>query len=150
MHRWRSWPALSLLTALVVGLVLAGASTARRTATAFPRFEAAHGFDVFFYSVGSVPGAASLPQVASVTHIRTPVAGAPVCACTHPVNVNDFSVDEVAPGKLDGFVKLVAGHLPDQSDPSQVLASDDLEADGVRLGSVLHVPLVATSQRGRS
>ena len=55
-HRWRSWLALTLLTAVVVGLVLAGAVTARRTATAFPRFEAAHGYDAFFYSAGPVPG----------------------------------------------------------------------------------------------
>ena len=68
-HRWRSWLALALLTAVVVGLVLAGAATARRTATAFPRFEAAHGYDAFFYSAGSVPRVASLPEVASVTRL---------------------------------------------------------------------------------
>ncbi len=37
-YRWRSWLALTLLTAVVVGLVLTGAATARRTATGVPPF----------------------------------------------------------------------------------------------------------------
>ena len=98
-HRWRSWLALTLLTAVVVGLVLAGAATARRTATAFPRFEAAHGYDAFFYSVDPVPRVASLPEVASVTRLLAPAVGAPRCAC-HPISANDFSIDEVPPAQL--------------------------------------------------
>jgi FtsX-like permease family len=146
-NRWRSWLALSLLTALVVGLVLAGAATARRTATAFPRYEAAHGFDSFFYSVDPVPGAASLPSVASSVDVRTPAGGAPQCACLRPINDDDFSLEEVPPGQLGEISKLVAGSLPDQSDPSQVLASQNLEADGVHIGTVLHVPLASAAQR---
>ena len=46
-QRWRSWLLLCLLVALVSGLVLAGVSAGRRTATAFPRFLAAHGYDAF-------------------------------------------------------------------------------------------------------
>ena len=145
-HRWRSWLALTLLTAVVVGLVLAGAATARRTATAFPRFEAAHGYDAFFYSVQAVPRAASLPEVASVTRVVTPVSGPPTCAC-RPINVNDFALDEVSPARLTQMVKLVSGSWPDQSDPGQVLASENLQALGVHVGSVLRVPLVASSQR---
>ncbi len=145
-HRWRSWLALTLLIAVVVGLVLAGAATARRTATAFPRFEAAHGYDAFFYSAGPVPRAASLPEVASVTRLLAPAVGAPTCAC-QPINVNDFSIDEVPPAQLTQVVKLVSGRLPDQSDPDQVLASYDLEPLGVHIGSVLRVPLAASSQR---
>ena len=145
-HRWRSWLALTLLTALVVGLVLAGAATARRTATAFPRFEAAHGYDAFFYSVDPVPRVASLPEVASVTRLLAPAVGAPTCAC-RPINVNDFSIDEVPPAQLTQVVKLVSGRLPDQSDPDQVLASYNLEPLGVHIGSVLRVPLAASSQR---
>ncbi|MGO9855639.1 MAG: FtsX-like permease family protein, partial [Acidimicrobiales bacterium] len=145
-HRWRSWLALTLLTAVVVGLVLAGAATARRTATAFPRFEAAHGYDAFFYSAGPVPGVASLPDVASVTRLLAPAVGAPTCAC-HPINADDFSIDEVPPAQLTQVVKLVSGRLPSQSDPDQVLASYNLEPLGVHIGSVLRVPLAASSQR---
>ena len=147
-HRWRSWLALTLLTAVVVGLVLAGAATARRTATAFPRFEAAHGYDAFFYSAGPVPRVASLPEVASVTRLLAPAVGAPTCACS-PINANDFSIDEVPPAQLTQVVKLMSGRLPDQSDPEQVLASYDLEPLGLHIGSVLHVPLAAASQRAQ-
>lgn len=35
---WRGWAALTLLTALSCGAVLAAAAGARRTDTAFPRF----------------------------------------------------------------------------------------------------------------
>lgn len=145
-HRWRSWLALTLLTAVVVGLVLAGAATARRTATAFPRFEAVHGYDAFFYSAGAVPRVASLPEVASVTRLLAPATGPPTCACG-PISANDFSVDEVPPAQLTKVVKLVSGRLPDQSDPDQVLASYNLEPLGVHIGSVLQVPLAASSQR---
>ena len=126
--------------------MLAGAATARRTATAFPRFEAAHGYDAFFYSVDPVPRVASLPEVASVTRVVAPAVGAPTCAC-HPISGNDFSLDEVPPAQLTQVVKLVSGRLPDQSDPDQVLASYNLEPFGVHIGSVLRVPLAASSQR---
>jgi hypothetical protein len=61
-QRWRSWLALALLTAAVIGVVLAGAQTARRTATAFLRFEAAHGYDAFFYSTTPAPRLSKLPD----------------------------------------------------------------------------------------
>ena len=125
-QRWRSWLALSLLAALVVGLVLAGA---------------------FFYSVDPVPGVAALPWVASAIDVPTPISGAPRCACSHPINVDDFTVEEVPPGQLSEVSKLVAGSLPNQSDPSQVLASQNLEQDGLHIGSVLHVPLASAAQR---
>ena len=40
--RWRAWLALALLVALAGGLVIAAAAAARRTASAYPRFLAAH------------------------------------------------------------------------------------------------------------
>jgi hypothetical protein len=42
---------------------------------------------------------------------------------------------------------LVSGHLPDPSAPDQVLASFTLQQDyGVQLGTVIHMPLYASSQ----
>jgi ABC-type lipoprotein release transport system permease subunit len=146
-QRWRSWLALTLLTALVVGLVLAGASTSRRTATAFQRFEAAHGYDAFFYSANPVPDAGALPKVASVTDVRSPIGGTPTCAGCRPIDLTDFSLDEVPPKDLTHMVKLVSGRLPDQSRPDEILASTDLQQFGLHVGSVLHVPLAAASQR---
>ena len=145
-HRWRSWLALSLLVALVVGLVLAGAQTARRTATAFPRFEQAHGYDGLFYATQPVPGAASLPGVRSMTAVGSIISGAPQCRCGR-VNTNNFNVNEVAAADLGHMVKLVSGRLPNQSDPSEILASTNLEPYGIHVGTVLRLPLAARSQR---
>ena len=49
-RRWQSWLTLAVLTAVVGGLVLAAAGAGRRTATAFPRFVAAHGYDIYIYN----------------------------------------------------------------------------------------------------
>ena len=47
---WRSWLFLGLLIALVSGLVLAAVTVARRTSSAFPQYEAVHGYDAFLAS----------------------------------------------------------------------------------------------------
>jgi hypothetical protein len=139
---------LALLIALVSGLVLAAAAAGRRTESAFPRYEAAHGYDAFLYSEKPLPRVAALPDVSSAALVRLPVSGTPTCACARPINLNEFSLFEVAPPRLTRIVKLVAGTMPDQSDPDQVLASFTLQQDhGVRIGTVLHVPLAAASQR---
>ena len=45
-------------------------------------------------------------------------------------------------------MKLVAGNMPDPSSPDDVLASFTLQQDyGIHVGSSLHVPFYATSQR---
>ena len=147
-QRWRSWLALTLLTALVVGFVLAGAQTARRTATAWPRFEAVHGFDTFAYAPSQIRDPAALPGVATAVSIRSPAAGPPTCAsCTGQINGNYFSIQQVAPAQLTRLVKLVRGRMPDQSDPHQVLASESLAPFGVHVGTVLHTPLATSAQR---
>jgi ABC-type lipoprotein release transport system permease subunit len=147
-RRWKSWLALSLLTVIVVGLVLAGAQTARRTATALPRFETSHGYDLFAYSVNAIPHAASLPGVTAVVALESTGGGAPNCStCTGQINSNDFSLQEVDPSQLTQLVKLESGRLPDQSDPGQVLASENLASFGVHVGTVIHVPLVSSAQR---
>jgi ABC-type lipoprotein release transport system permease subunit len=147
-HRWRSWLALSLLIAVVVGVVLAGVQTARRTATALPRFEAVHGFDTFAYAVVPIPDAGRLPGVTAAVHLGSTGGGVPTCdSCTGQINSNDFSIQEVAPAHLTQLVKLVSGRLPNQSDPTEVLASQDLAALGVHVGTVIRVPLDSSAQR---
>jgi len=146
-HRWRSWVLLVLLVALVSGLVLAGVTAARRTATAFPRFGAAHGYDAFLYNETPIPTLASLPQVASTIEVTGPDGGVPTCAGCRPINSEEFGLFDVSPKQLPEVAKLVAGRMPDEADPDQVLASFTLQRDdGVHLGSVIHVPLYATSQ----
>src|SRR5580698_8678707 len=67
LRRWRGWISLCLLAGLLSGLVLAAVSAGHRTATAFPQFVAAHGYDALVISAAPMPGLAELPGVASVT-----------------------------------------------------------------------------------
>ena len=74
-RRWRSWLILVGLIAVVAGLVLAATAAGRRTATAFPRFVASHGYDVYIYNQKPVSGLSRLPGVSSVTSIANPASG---------------------------------------------------------------------------
>ena len=145
-RRWRSWLAVAVLISVVGGLVLATAAAGRRTESAFPRFVSAHGFDAFVYSSRPLPQLAKLPEVASATELISPANGQPTCDCTHPINPNDLTVGVLSPEGRSVW-KLVSGHLPDRSDPDQVLASFNLQQDDdVQLGTVIHVPFYAPSQ----
>ncbi len=147
-RRWRSWLILVVLIAVVAGLVLAAAAAGRRTATAFPRFVAAHGYDVYIYNNHPVPSLARLPEVASVVEIGVPGSAQPTCACTHTITLSDFYINELRPTALDRVVKLVAGRMPSQSSPDEVLASFNLQQDyGVHVGTVIRTPFYAASQR---
>ena len=146
-RRWKAWLALALLVTLVGGSVLAAVAAGRRTASVFPRFVAAHGYDVFVYSSKPLPKLATLPEVSSAVPVLGPFSGPPTCACTHRINSYNFSVLEVPPAALPRVVKLVSGTMPDQAAPNQVLASFTLQRDnGVHVGTVIHVPFFALSQ----
>jgi hypothetical protein len=147
-RRWRSWLILVVLIAVVAGLVLAAAAAGRRTATAFPRFVASHGYDVYIYNQKPVSGLSRLPGVSSATAVANPASGQPTCACTtHPINPSDFYINELSATALRRVVKLVAGQMPAESSPYDVLASFTLQQDyGVHIGSVIHAPLYASSQ----
>jgi len=147
-RRWRSWLILVVLIAVVAGLVLAAAAAGRRTATAFPRFVASHGYDVYIYNQNPVPELSRLPGVSSVTTIGNPASGQPLCACTtHAINPSNFYINELSPNALRRVVKLVAGQMPAESSPYDVLASFTLQQDyGVHIGSVIDAPLYASSQ----
>jgi hypothetical protein len=147
-RRWRSWLVLVVLIAVVGGLVLAAVAAGRRTATAFPRFVASYGYDVYIYNQKPVPGLSRLPGVSSVTAIGNPASGQPTCACTtRAINPSNFYINELSPTALRRVVKLVAGQMPAESSPYDVLASFTLQQDyGVHIGSVIHTPLYASSQ----
>ncbi len=145
-HRWRSWIALSVLVALVGGLVLAAMAAGRRTESAFPRFVASRGFDVVVYAVQPIAGLNRLPGVTEVRDSLGPFTGQPTCNCTHPINSTDFGLIGLAPGSRPTY-KLISGNIPDPRASDQVLASFTLQEDsGVHIGSVIHVPLYAASQ----
>ncbi|HSZ35923.1 MAG TPA: FtsX-like permease family protein [Acidimicrobiales bacterium] len=139
--------ALSILVAVVSGVVLAAVAAGNRTAAAYPRFLAAHSFDGTLYNNKPVPQLAHLPEVASA--IEGPIAfnGVPHCACTHPIDGNNLSIISLSPTALRRVVSLVAGRFPDDSKPDEVLASFNLEQDnGVHVGSVIRVPFYSPSQ----
>ena len=127
--KWRSWLWLCLLIALVSGLILSASSAGRRTSSAFPGYEAAHGYDAFFYGTNPIPKVAHLPEVESATEVQLPTTGTPTCACSRRINNSDFSLFEVPLKSLPRMVKLEAGRMPNQSDPNQVLASFTLQKD---------------------
>jgi ABC-type lipoprotein release transport system permease subunit len=147
-QHWKAWLALSVLVAVAGGFVLAAATAARRTAAAFPEFEARHGYDVIAYS------GQPLPQLARVRHVRsvTPVPAAfPAtlrCAsCRKPVDANNLLINEVSPRELPRMVMLLSGRMPRQSDPGEVLASFTLaQENGVRVGSVIRAQLASVAQ----
>lgn len=146
-RQWRQWLALALLIALVSGFALAAAAAGRRAASAFPRFVADHGYDAIVYTNGPIPALAHFPEVASATLVLSPSTGPARCACFAPIG-QDFAVLEVPPASLTRVVKLVAGRLPEQSAPDEVLASVTLAQDkGVRVGSVIRVPMYARAQQ---
>jgi hypothetical protein len=140
-RQWKSWLALAILVALVSSFVLAAATAGRRTTAAFPAFVARHGYDAVVYSAHPLPGLREIPQVASVTTAPAPFVAALSCVSCGKINASGaVGMFEVPPGALSRMVKLVAGRMPDQSDPAEVLASYTIARDsGVRVGSVIQV-----------
>jgi hypothetical protein len=146
-RRWRSWLALAALVAVVGGLSIGAVAAGNRTAGAFPAFVKAHGFDGFFFTNSPLPQLTHLPEVASVTTVVTPFNGQPTCACTGSINSSTFNLFGMSSAALARTVNLVAGRMPNPSDPREVLASFDLVQNyGVHVGTVFHVPLFAASQ----
>jgi len=145
-RRWRSWLAIAILISVVGGAVLATAAAGRRTAAAFPRYVDSHGFDSELFSTQPLPRVAHLAGVTAVTTLLGPDNGQPTCACNRQISPNNFGVLVLGAHAFLPFT-LVSGHLPDPSDPTQVLASFTLQQDyGLRLGSIVRVPFYATSQ----
>jgi hypothetical protein len=146
-RRWRSWLVLVMLVSLVGGIVLAVTAAGRRTATAFPSFVTAYGYDALVYAVHPAPQLARLPEVASAVELLGPLSGQPTCTCAHLINAADFGVIVSKSPGTPAFGRLLSGYLPDPSAPDDVLASLSLEQDdGVQIGTVIHVPFDAPSQ----
>lgn len=125
---------------------MAAAAAGRRTESALPAFVAAHGFDAEVYSTQPAPKIARLPEVSAATVAFGPDNGQPTCACKYPINPSYFGV-VVLPAKGRPVFNLVSGRMPAPSNPHEVLASYTLQQDeGVRLGTVIHVPFYAPSQ----
>jgi hypothetical protein len=121
-RRWRSWLALAVLIAVVGGVVMASAAAGRRTASAFPSFVRTHGYDFNVFNGSPLPQLARYPAVASITTAPVAYNGQPVCACTHPIDNNNFNVVYVPPKEMSRTVNLVAGRMPNPSSPGELVA----------------------------
>ena len=145
-RQWRSWVLLGVLIAVASGFVLASTAAGRRTDAAFPRYLASHGYDAIVYTVKPLPK--RLPGVAQLTPVQMPFYDQPLCSCHRQINTGAFGVREVPPGSLSRVAKLVAGRMPDPSSPVEALASFTLRRDyGVRIGTVITLPMAGASQR---
>ena len=92
------------------------------------------------------PAIHTSPGVATVTEVESVQTGEVTCTCAKPIGDN-FALLEVPPASLTRVTKLVAGRLPRQWASDEVLASFTLSQDkGIRVGSVLHVPLYGRQQ----
>ena len=140
-HRWRSWLVLSLLTALDGGPRPRRGTDGAAHRVGVPALRGGPRLRRLRLRIDPMHDAASLPGVASMTLDRGVISASPRCACRQ-VNTNDFSINEVPSLQLAHMVKLVSGRMPNQSDPSEVLASSTLEPYGIHVGSVLHLSLV--------
>jgi hypothetical protein len=149
-HRWRSWLTLALLIAVVSGLVLAGIAAGRRTASAYPQFVKAYGYDASTFSPDSLSAIRSLPDVTRATRENGTITGPPTCSCRKAINSSDFGLVEIGPKDVSRYFKLVSGRMPDPSNPHEVLASFNFEHDvGVHPGTRVYVPLYTRAQRSR-
>ena len=147
-RQWRSWVLLGLLIAVASGFVLASTAAGRRTDAAFPRYVVSHGYDAIVYTVKPLPTLGSDPEVAHVTPVQMPFYDPPLCSCHRRISAGSFSVREVPTASLGRVAKLVSGRMPDPSSPFETLASFTLQRDyGVRLGTVITLPMAGASQR---
>ena len=147
-RQWRSWVLLGLLIAVVSGFVLASTVAGGRTDSAFPRYLASHGYDAIVFTVQPLPKLGPQDGVAQVTPVQMPFGGHPECSCHRTISYGSFSIREVPTASLGRVAKLVAGRMPDPSSPVETLASFTLQRDyGVRIGSVITLPMAGASQR---
>ena len=139
--------ALAVLVALVGGTVLAAASAARRTSSAFPQFVSRYGFDAGIFS--TTPSIRS--SIAHMSDVRS------VSISTFYANGNVFVNGQFLPGsdlavislpspRPGDTVKLIGGRMP--VGPFDALAGFSMQKQfGLHIGSIVTVPLYAPSQR---
>jgi MacB-like periplasmic core domain/FtsX-like permease family len=120
----------------------------RRTASAYPQFVKAYGYDASTFSPNSLSAIRSLPDVTQATRENGTITGPPTCSCRKAINSSDFGLVEIGPKDVSRYFKLVSGRMPDPSNPHEVLASFNFEHDvGVHPGTRIYVPLYTRGQR---
>jgi hypothetical protein len=143
--RWRSWIILALLIALAGGGVLSLAAGARRTQTAYSRFETAQrAADVILYmNGGTQTPVGAIEHLPEVAEFATSVALSPTEASFSPVVLTDARL-----GRDINRFKMLAGRLPRKPDEVAIgflMAS----SQNLHVGDLLQVqgPAVAAASR---
>jgi hypothetical protein len=135
-RRWRSWLALAMLIALVGAFVISAVAAGRRTASAFPRFVATHGYNAWLFTDQPAP-VDRLADVTSSTAAQAPIGPIVACTCRSSFAANGGpGLFSVPAGQLGRPAKLVAGRWPSPSAPDEVLASYNTQSPfAVRVGT---------------
>lgn len=148
-RRWRSWLVLALLSGLVGGLVTAVAAGARRTDAAYPALVSWSRPPDDLINLTSTEGptfasvraaaVARLPQITSATDLTSFTALQPAVVTVEAPS------DGPVPAKL-WRRKVLAGRLPDPSQPDQVDVSFTVaQSQRVGVGATLHTVLLGAS-----
>ncbi len=145
LRRWASWLSLALLVALIGGTVLAGVSTARRTASAFSDFTSRYGYDADIFSTSPLPKSFfHLPYITKVTTDRYYGNGNAI-AQGHFVPNQDLGVAGLPSSHLSSTIKLLAGRMP--TGPRDALVGFSMQRQfGLTLGSTVTVPFYSLAQ----
>ena len=148
---WRSTVALTATVAAVLGVVLAFAAGARRTATAPDRFTAAFGGEADgrveqqtgpprTTEVAGLPGAAAVDAVTFVFGALAPARGGP------PAEALVFAGSHRAFG-----TRLVDGRVPDPAEPGEFAATRSfVEANDAALGDRFRLAALTQEQADRA
>jgi ABC-type lipoprotein release transport system permease subunit len=146
LRRWASWLALSLLVALIGGIVLAGVSTARRTSSAFSDFSKRYGYDAEVFTSSHFPkNYFHLPYISKVTTDLYYANGNAIAQGRFVPN-QDLGVASLPISHVSSTIKLLSGRLP--TGRHDALAGFSMQQQfGLRIGSIVTVPFYAESQR---
>jgi hypothetical protein len=155
-ERWRAWLALSLLMGVTAGVVFAAGAGARRTESAYPRFEEAQGALTLTISVDRKEGLPDLdrvrrfPQIADSTTVWL-VPGSIVGPHGRVAFPDLFPI--VDPTNRFGVTinrwKILSGRAPRPDRPEEVVMSPALATKlGARVGSRLRFDVIDEDDEG--
>ena len=146
LRRWTSWLALSLLVTLIGGTVLAGASTAQRTSSAFASFTQRYGYDAEIFSSSKLAKEYfNLSYVSKVTSDFYYGNGNGTTRGQFIPN-QDLNVEGLPTSHQSTTIKLLSGRFPTRV--HDVLVGFSMQQQfGLQIGSIVSVPLYKLSQR---
>ena len=154
--RWGAWLALALVVGVAGGVVLAAASGAQRTGTAFTRLlQASHAADVAVVANGTGEGydraLGRLPGVSGEARDVGGAVGNLSLVLPDGARVPSPAVEVSADGRfgtsVDRFTVL-AGRMFHPGSADEVVIDPQLAGDGVRPGSTLRLLMAPAGARG--